>query len=364
MGGPSVSAPLAEADDPRRPSRWVGGVLTASLLLIALAAVAALIPLPYAVMSPGPITNTLGTVDGQPIVQVEGSTEAAEGRLYFTTVRVLGGPGQRVTAFDLLGAALDPSQDVYDESRLFPPQATRTQVQEENAAEMADSQQVAAAVAERAAGQEVGVHTEVTGVVDGAPASGVFDKGDVILAVDGVATSAPAQVREAVRARAPGDTISFTVRRAGAEVPLSVVAVARDGVASVGVLMAGRYDLPTPVTIHAGAVGGPSAGLMFSLAIYDHLTPGALPGDQPIAGTGTISDDGSVGPIGGIRQKLAGARSGGARWFLAPADNCDEVVDHVPDGLRVVKVATFDQARAAVEAIAKAATGDLASCTR
>ena len=119
---------------------------------------------------------------GQPIVQVEGSTEAAEGRLYFTTVRVLGGPGQRVTAFDLLGAALDPSQDVYDESRLFPPQSTRTQVQEENAAEMADSQQVAAAVAERAAGQEVGVHTEVTGVVDGAPASGVFDKGDVILA--------------------------------------------------------------------------------------------------------------------------------------------------------------------------------------
>mgnify|MGYP003733555819 CR=1 FL=1 len=87
-------------------------------------------------------------------------------------------------------------------------------------------------------------------------------------------------------------------------------------------------------------------------------------GGQPIAGTGTISDDGSVGPIGGIRQKLAGARSGGARWFLAPADNCDEVVDHVPDGLRVVKVATFDQARAAVEAIAKAATGDLASCTR
>jgi hypothetical protein len=92
---------------------------------------------------------------------------------------------------------------------------------------------------------------------------------------------------------------------------------------------------------------------MFSLGIYDKLTPGPLAGGHEIAGTGTIDDQGQVGPIGGIRQKLAGARSDGAAFFLAPADNCNEVVGHVPDGLEVFKVATFDDARTAVEAIAK-----------
>jgi PDZ domain-containing protein len=101
---------------------------------------------------------------------------------------------------------------------------------------------------------------------------------------------------------------------------------------------------------------------MFSLGIYDKLTPGALAGNHQIAGTGTIDDDGNVGPIGGIRQKLAGARADGATWFLAPAGNCDEVVAHVPDGLQVVKVSTFDQARDAVEAIAKDKTGSLPHC--
>ena len=95
---------------------------------------------------------------------------------------------------------------------------------------------------------------------------------------------------------------------------------------------------------------------MFSLAIYDVLTPGALTGGKDIAGTGTMDDAGTVGPIGGIRQKLVGARSEGAEFFLAPADNCSDVVGHVPDGLRVVRVATFDEGRAAVTAIG---TGDL-----
>ena len=85
------------------------------------------------------------------------------------------------------------------------------------------------------------------------------------------------------------------------------------------------YDLPVDVTLRTGNVGGPSAGLMFSLAIYDALTPGELTGGKNIAGTGTMDDEGVVGPIGGIRQKLIGARRAGADFFLAPADNCDDV---------------------------------------
>jgi PDZ domain-containing protein len=103
---------------------------------------------------------------------------------------------------------------------------------------------------------------------------------------------------------------------------------------------------------------------MFALGIIDKLTPGPLTGGKQIAGTGTMDPDGTVGPIGGIRQKLFGARHAGARWFLAPADNCDEVVGHVPDGLSVVRVATLDEARAAVEKIGKgAAPGSLPACT-
>ena len=130
----------------------------------------------------------------------------------------------------------------------------------------------------------------------------------------------------------------------------------------IGVGLRMDYDLPIDVTLNTGRVGGPSAGLMFSLAIYDVLTPGELTGGKNIAGTGTMQDDGSVGPIGGIRQKLVGAKRAGASYFLAPADNCDEVVGHVPDGLEVLKVATFDDGLAAANGIAKGSVEGLPTC--
>jgi PDZ domain-containing protein len=122
------------------------------------------------------------------------------------------------------------------------------------------------------------------------------------------------------------------------------------------------YDLPVDVSLRTGNVGGPSAGLMFSLAIYDVLTPGELTGGKEIAGTGTMEDDGTVGPIGGIRQKLVGAQAAGADFFLAPADNCSDVAGHVPDGLRVVRVATFDEGLAAVRGIASGDGASLPTC--
>ena len=135
------------------------------------------------------------------------------------------------------------------------------------------------------------------------------------------------------------------------------------GVSVVGVLLRTEFSFPTKVSINAGEVGGPSAGLMFALAVYDKLTPGALTGGATIAGTGTIDSAGTVGPIGGIHQKLVGAQRGKATWFLSPAGNCPDVVGNVPDGMRVVKVATFAQARDAVQAIAAKKAGSLPSCT-
>ncbi|NKF31482.1 ATP-dependent serine peptidase containing a PDZ domain protein, partial [Pseudomonas sp. BGM005] len=106
------------------------------------------------------------------------------------------------------------------------------------------------------------------------------------------------------------------------------------------------------VTLQLDNVGGPSAGMMFALGIVDTLTPGELNGGENIAGTGTIEADGTVGPIGGIRQKLYGARDAGAEFFLAPQSNCDEVTGHVPDGLTVISTGTLDDSLAALEVIA------------
>ena len=129
----------------------------------------------------------------------------------------------------------------------------------------------------------------------------------------------------AVRQLTPGETVDLQLRRGGSLVDVKATTRDSDGRATIGVFLGREFDFPVDVEIHAGDVGGPSAGTMFALGIYDTLTPGAMTGGQKIAGTGTIDSGGAVGPIGGIRQKLVGARDGGADWFLAPADNCDEV---------------------------------------
>jgi len=132
-----------------------------------------------------------------------------------------------------------------------------------------------------------------------------------------------------------------------------------DGNPIVGITVGADYDFPFDVKIQLEKVGGPSAGMMFALGIIDKLTPGALNGGQDIAGTGTIAVDGSVGPIGGIRQKLYGAKDGGAEFFLAPAANCGEVAGNIPDGLTVFAVDTLDDALAALEVVAQ--DGDIAA---
>ena len=153
-----------------------------------------------------------------------------------------------------------------------------------------------------------------------------------------------------------------TVRRAGSEVTVAPRAADTRGVATIGVVMSGRYRLPIPVTIHAGAVGGPSAGLMFSLGIYDVPHRGNLTGGASIAGTGTIADDGAVGPIGGIRQKVVGAREAGAAWFLTRPTTVPTSRGTCP------QVCTWSRSRPsatrskAVESIAAGSTDTLSSC--
>lgn len=334
---------------------------------------ASVVPLPYAVLQPGPVTNVLGTSKGPDgadvprIVIDKATTYPTSGALDFTTVRVLGGPGYRVNAVDLLVAWLSPTQDVYPVDDVFPPQATQEQVAQENHAEMVSSQQEAAAVALRATGVTVPVVVKVAQVAADAPAAGQLQAGDVLVTVGGAPAGDPAAVRAAIQKVTSGDTVDVVVRRGGAETtahPRTGTTTNTDGTTRtyLGIVLATDYDLPFPVTVDAGNVGGPSAGLMFSLGIYDKLTDGALTGGRTIAGTGTIDDSGAVGPIGGIRQKMAGAQEAGATFFLAPSDNCTDVVGGEPVGVQVVKVSTFADALAAVRAIGAGHPESLPHC--
>lgn len=117
------------------------------------------------------------------------------------------------------------------------------------------------------------------------------------------------------------------------------------------------------VTMHVDDIGGPSAGMMYALGLIDKLTPQQETGGLTIAGTGTMSAGGEVGAIGGIRLKMIGAKRDGATWFLAPESNCDEVVGHVPDGLRDVSVSTLDEAYQALVAIGEGRGDDLPHCS-
>jgi PDZ domain-containing protein len=327
-------------------------------------AVIGMVHLPYAILQPGPITNTLGTAPGgKPLITVaDKSTYPTAGALDFTTVAVLGGPTNPVNGWEWIGGHLDKTNTVVPEEDLFPKGVTSKEVDQESAAEMADSQQEAIAVALRALGQKVPEVVSITGLTEGSPATGVLRGGDVLISVDGKAVASTDAVRAVIRGHKPGENVVFTVRRSGQARTLTVKTTTSKGLTAVGVLLRTEFAFPTKVSINAGDVGGPSAGLMFSLAIYDKLTPGALTGGANIAGTGTIDSAGTVGPIGGIRQKLVGARRGGATWFLAPANNCSEVVGHVPDGLKVVKVSTFTQGRDAVKAIAARRGASLPTC--
>lgn len=339
--------------------------LVAGFTGIVLGALMGIIHLPYAILQPGPVTNTLGNGPaGKPLITISGrTTYPTTGALDFTTVAVLGGPTNPVNGWQWLSGQRDRTNTVVPEEELFPKGVTSKQVDSQGAAEMADSQQEAIAVALRGVGETVPEVVTIGELTKDSPAKGVLLPGDIVVSIDGKAVSTPGSVRAAIRAHKPGESASFTVRRGGKEQVLTVKTAKIQGVPAVGILLRTEFVFPTKVSINAGDVGGPSAGLMFSLAIYDKLTPGSLNGGVNIAGTGTIDSAGNVGPIGGIQQKLVGAKRGGAAWFVAPAENCTEVVGHVPDGLRVVKVATFNQARSAIEAIAAKRGTSLPTCT-
>src|SRR6185503_5289687 len=197
------------------------------------------------------------------------------------------------------------------------------QVDEENANSFKESQTSAETVALRKLGYPVQV--TVTEVSKGLPAEAVLKPGDVITTVDGAAVTSSQKLRDLIRAKPAGTSLQVGYTRDGVAAVAAIATVAgEDGSPRLGVVIEHRQPAPFDVKFDLDRIGGPSAGLMFTLGVIDKVDPVDLTGGVRIAGTGTIDDEGNVGPIGGIPQKLRGAKRDGATVFLAPAANCDE----------------------------------------
>lgn len=373
--GTAVRAPIQRPTHPphTRIGFGAGLLLALAVLIVVGVAVLNLVSVDKVIYRPAGVHDTLGEIDGQPVVHVEGlETYETSGTLDFLTIIIDGGPRSTVTAWDWLLAEINPATDVYDAADVYPPDVSAEEIQEQNVELMSQSQQGAAVVALRADGIEVPEEVKVAQIIKDAPAAEALEVNDQILTVDGTSIANPEDVRVTLQEHEPGDVVPFTLLRDGEELSLDVPTGESEPDPMdpdapprtvIGVYLASDFDLPYEVTIDAGNVGGPSAGMMFSLAIYDKITEGALTGGLNFAGTGTIASDGTVGGIGGIVQKMHAAEDVGVDHFLAPAANCDEVVGRIPGDLDVISIENFTQARDIVEALGQGEEIDLPRCS-
>jgi PDZ domain-containing protein len=267
-----------------------------------------------------------------------------------------------------MAAWFDGARAVYPRDAIYPPDRTPEDVERESTVDMVSSQDTAIAAALTELGYSLPLQTEVLDVTDGSPADGTLRTRDRLIEINGVRIRRVQQVSAAIQKTGIGEPARFVVQRGRATRTLTVTPEASPDDperAVVGVQIGTGYDFPFDVSLRlSDDIGGPSAGLIFSLGVYDTLTPGSLTGGTDIAGTGTITGKGRVGPIGGIQQKIVAAADAGAKVFLVPPDNCDSALhaDVTKDEIRLVKAATLHSAVESLETYARDRSADLPAC--
>ena len=339
---------------PREPmSKRARVLLLSGASLAALLLVALLLRVPFIRLAPGPTFNVIGDIDGKPVILIDGTTTyPTSGQLDMTTVLESGGPRGGLTFISALSSWFNSADAVVPRELIYPDDVSGDQVNAEQAALFSSSESDAIGAAMNYLKEPVTTEAVVSAVTVGAPADGLLEPGDVIVAVNGAPVTDPSSVSKLVRSQPVGSTFTFTVKREGKEQEVQVTSApskADPKIPYIGIGVGVIYQPNFDVSVNVGNVGGPSAGLMLSVGIIDKLTPGTLADGHIIAGTGTITPDGTVGPIGGIRQKLVGARDSGAELFVMPATHCKEAAGHIPDGLTVTPVKTLAEAVSAIE---------------
>ncbi|GAA1840339.1 PDZ domain-containing protein [Asanoa iriomotensis] len=327
----------------------LGAVITVLLSFGVLSA-----PVPYVVLGPGPTVNTLGKEADKEVIQISGTqTYQSAGQLRLTTVKV----APETKLLPAIAGWFSDKEAVVPRELIYPPDQTEQQVEQQNAEDFQASQ----TSAETAALTELGYPIQVTvsKVTAGGAAESILKTGDVITSVDGKPVKTAGDLTDAVRAKPAGSTVTIGYTRGGQAAQATVSPKTVDGQQRIGVEIEQKQPHPFDLKFDLEDIGGPSAGLMFTLGIIDKLGADDLTGGKIIAGTGTIDDQGDVGPIGGIPQKLVGAKDAGAVAFLVPADNCKEAKDNAVDGLPLYKVGTLDEALNALNALKSGGTAPM-----
>ena len=348
--------------------RTLAGIVAVPLV-VALWAAAFFLPAPFVTYYPGQTADLIGDEDGATItVEDHEVYPPTAGELRMTTASITR-PETKLTLAEALLAWRDPDASVRPYDTVYSEDEDDETSAQQSALQMTGSVDVSIAVALEALDIDVTSTVQVGAVEDGFPAAGVLQPGDVLRSVDGEELTDPAQLGEIVRRAGVGAQLDVTVERDGTEREVQVGSVAdeddRTGetVARIGITPLQGFEFPFPVTLTPPpGIGGSSAGTMFALAVYDYLTPGNLTGGLHVAGTGTISFAGDVGQIGGIQQKIPGARDAGADVFLVPAPNCGEALQAARGSMRIVAIDTFDRAVSTVEALAQDPDADVLTC--
>jgi len=325
-----------------RVNRRILTLLAALVPVLVLGIVGSAVTVPFVALGPGPTFNTLGVVEGKQVVDVQGAAvNPTSGNLNMTTVSVRDG----LNIFEAFGLWADGNYGLVPRSEVYPPGVPRDQVDKSNQADFKNSEDNA----ELAALHYLKYPTEVQldEVAADGPAKGLLEKSDQLISVAGKPVATSQDVVTSVQGAKPGVEVPIVVRRGGAEQTVVVKLGARPDDASKGYLGVTPIEVaqgPIKVDFNLADIGGPSAGLMFSLGLVDKLSTGKLNGGKFIAGTGTIDPEGKVGPIGGIQYKMIAAHDAGAQTFLVPADNCNEARQRTPKGLHLIKVDTITTA--------------------
>ena len=366
---------------PRRVNlRSVSAVATCALL-----AGAFVLPSSYVKEGPGPLFDVLGTYQEKDVIEVSGAPSYKTfGKMNMTTVSVSGGPYTELSGAEAFYGwlAFDGNRSLVVPTDALYPHVSHEQATAATGAQMADSQTQAKVAAMRELKMAVNEKVQVLSTVEGSPAASALKADDRIVKVGEKQIETLTDVPKAVDA-SNGSPIDVTVERNGTQQTFKLTPV-RSSDNSRWILGAGlkqSYDLPAHVQYNLDGVGGPSAGLMLALGTVDKLSEGTLLADEDaggdpyrsyISGTGTIDADGKVGAIGGIKYKILATGRYGARYFLAPKENCDSIVKmqaqdpdlfnyyhagQVSGTMTVIPVSTLDEAVKTVEAI-KSGTPD------
>ncbi|MBI2699469.1 PDZ domain-containing protein [Mycobacterium gordonae] len=330
-------------------NRRILTLMVALVPIVVFGVLLAVVTVPFVSLGPGPTFDTLGEVDGKQVVQIEGTqTHPTTGHLNMTTV------SQRddLTLGEAMSLWISGQEQLVPRDLIYPPGKSRDEVDQANNADFKTSEDSAQYAALGYLKYPEAV--TVASVTDPGPSAGKLKPGDAIDAVDRTPVANVEQFTSLLKKTKPGQVVTIDYRRKNEPAGIAEITLGTNKDRDYGFMGVAVLDAPwAPFTVdfNLANIGGPSAGLMFSLAVVDKLTTGDLAGSTFVAGTGTITVDGKVGPIGGITHKMAAARAAGASVFLVPAKNCYEAMSDIPSGLKLVKVETLGSAVDALHAM-------------